>query len=215
MRFARDGVVGAAALQVHDAQRGHVVRCERIRSLCQCIGQCLERVHQVLVDLLPGMSAGQPLDTQLDAGQAIWNRLPGAGDAQEDPRSAGAADDHLVLVLGVEVEQHPTGDVPRVDPGGAPEVLLLVHGQQQLQWRAGCHDLLGCGSRRVRRDRERDGDADAVVSAECRSPGSDPPIGDLREHAVDGRVGTNARIGLAHHVEMRLEDDLGRALGTR
>ena len=112
--------------------------------------------------------------------------------------AAGAADGERAVLLAVEVEQHVAA---RSGPGpgrGAPEPDLLGDGHQQLE-----RAVL---ARVVLRDRQHRGDRDAVVGAE-RRPLRPQPVAVAHQLDPPGaRVVRTARLALADHVEVALED---------
>ena len=61
--------------------------------------------------------------------------------------------------------------------------------------------------RGFRRDRKGHRDSDTVIGTQRRTGGLDPSVGHDREDPVDRRVRHHSGVGLAHHVEVRLQDD--------
>ncbi len=84
------------------------------------------------------------------------------------PRAAGAADVQLLPLLGVQVQHARTAQQRRIQPQRAAQAGLLIHGEQQFQWRM--HHI------RVGHQRQRRGAANTVVRAQRGAVRAQPAV---------------------------------------
>ena len=110
-----------------------------------------------------------------------------------------APDGQCLVARPVEIDEHPARDERRVECLRSVEALLLGDREEQLE--------RPVQDRVVVRDGHRRRDPDPVVCAERGSLGPHPVVLDANVDPPLSRVERTARIALADHVQVRLEDD--------
>lgn len=199
--FARDGIAQVAAVEAAQAQG------EALPTLPEQAGGRLVRIDSSLVDVVARVSALQVGDA--DAEEAVVGRGRNGRIAERGQRvdAAGAADEQLALVLGVEVDQVGAREHSLAQSESTREAGLLIDREERLE-----------GSvldRRVEQRGQRGGHADAAVGAERRALGLDPLPVDAGTDGVVLEVELHVGVLLADHVHVRLEDDRRTVLEAR
>ena len=120
------------------------------------------------------------------------------------PVSPGAADGEHPLLLRVQIDEGPAPQGGRVQGGRPQHAHLLVHGEDHLQ--AGVGDVLGV------QQGQGHGHGDAVVAPQGGPPGGDKVPVHLQVQPLPLQVFGAARLLLAHHVQVALEDHRLRPL---
>ncbi len=191
----RDRVAAHAAVEAHEPER------RRLEGRLEYLPERLDRVHAARGDV--GTRVPAPCAGELHAQR--WFCTTAVRQREPDRRmvAAGAAHGHGVA-RAVEVDEQPPRHERGVERLRSVEPLLLGDGQEQLEWPVRHRRVLG--------ERQRERDADAVVGAERRPVGPHPVVVDVDVDPSLARIEPTVRIALAHHVEVRLEDDDRRGL---
>ena len=124
--------------------------------------------------------------------------LLGVVECRRGVKSAGAPDEHLSLVLGVQVDESPAGEESRLHPEGSVHAGLLRDRE---------HTLDPTHRKVAVKKGEHRGDADAVVRSECRVLGYHPAVLDYIFDRILEEVVPHAASFLADHVLMSLENE--------
>src|SRR5207344_381206 len=117
--------------------------------------EALDRVRPSLADVLARVPAASARECDPEEGACRSRRLEREREPQEGVIAAGTADGESVVARPVEVDEEATGDHRGVERSRAVEALLLRDGEEELERPVLHVDVL--------RDRQRGGDADAVV----------------------------------------------------
>ena len=200
--FARDRVVLRSA-----GDRGEVEGDSILDQGVKDARDELQGVPAILDDVEPGVSAAESRDRK-PQGRAAKRRGPKRGlHVDERVFAPRAADkDHAVL-FGVEVQEHPARQyfgIQVLRPGQAG---FFVEGEEKLEGTV-LDARVGCG-------RQRGGNADPVVGAERRSGRLNPLARQTRTDRVPVEIVHDVPVLLAHHVEVRLQDQRRCRLAPR
>ena len=194
-RLTRDRVPADTAFEPGDTE-GDALDCAR-----EDQAECLVGVDAAARDVSSRVSATRSGETHLEPG--LLRDLVLEAPTDEGLDASGAADGDAFLVA-VEIHEQPTGDERGIESLHTFEPLLLGDGEEQLEEPV-CHVL-------VLRGGQRGSGADPVVGAERRPVRGDPAVlEDYLDPSLAGVV--RARwIPLAHHVQVRLQNDCGSRL---
>jgi hypothetical protein len=107
--LAGDGVVGATALEVRDAELRRGVGGELVGREGERVAKHLQCVHEIVIDLLPRVPALQPANSQLDA-VALGRCRPPLGGTARRRANRRRYRRSPRLVLRVEVDQDSSAD---------------------------------------------------------------------------------------------------------
>ena len=125
--FAGNGVVLVAALDVAQPE------VELLGSLAEEAAEHLVGVGTAFVDVVATVSAHQAIDRDAEEEVAVGHGSGCVAEADVGAAAAGTADEHLALVLGVEVDEDVTLHESRLHGLGAGQARLLIDGEDTLQ----------------------------------------------------------------------------------
>lgn len=193
--LARDGVARRAALQGDQAQ------VKAFGQLAQRLRQQLDGIAAAEMDVDAGVAAAQPGHLQPHRRIAWRQVFPAAIVAHLHIHPTGAAQVEVAPFLGIQVDQPLAVQGAGRQFARAVHARFLVDGEQHLQRRMNQPRLLQRGQRQRH--------ADTVVGAQRGVLGRHPAVAHHRLDRVTLEIVHRAGIGLAHHVEVALQNYAG------
>ena len=161
--------------------------------------QQLIGVRTVLVDVIARMSARQSLNFHVEEEIILRGINLGVGKLSGRIGTSGTTDEQLALVFRVEVNQNVAIHETFLQGESSRQAGFLVHGEQTFN--RTMLDVIGSKYGKLR------GDTDAVVRTEGRSFRFQPFSVDDGLNRVVQEIVLHITVLLAHHVDVRLEDD--------